>query len=257
MPPSGFRQRSTVCAFPVKVDAAIVTAIRNRARFKDFLRAAVAAGSLACIGYPTAGASSQAIHYVSLGDSYTSGEGAQPGEAWPAVLTAHLREAGKPVELANPARTGFTSADLIERELPLLDGRPVDFVTLLIGANDWVRGVEAAAFRKNLSTILDRVQQKLANPKRLIVLTIPDFGVTRAGARYAEGRDVTKGLAEFNEIIVAAARARGLAIVDLGPLSRAMADDPTLVAPDGLHPSAKEYAAWARQVLPTALSLLE
>src|SRR4051812_36905601 len=91
------------------------------------------------------------IHYISLGDSYTIGTGAKENEAWPVLLTKHLKENKVNIELtANPSRNGFTTVNLIDSELPIFDKLKPGFVTLLIGVNDWVRGASAAAFQKNL-----------------------------------------------------------------------------------------------------------
>lgn len=38
--------------------------------------------------------------------------------------------------------------------------------------------------------------------------------------------------------------------VDIFEVSKKMKDDPSLVADDGLHPSAKEYAVWESLILP-------
>src|SRR2546430_13215800 len=48
----------------------------------------------------------------------------------------------------------------------------------------------------------------------------------------------------------------GARYVDITPESRHAADDPTLVASDGLHPSAKMYAAWVELALPVALNAI-
>jgi len=72
------------------------------------------------------------IRYVALGDSYTIGEGAKRDESWPTLLTKHLNEKGVSVELvANPSRTGWTTQDLIDRELSVCEENKPDFVTLL------------------------------------------------------------------------------------------------------------------------------
>ena len=77
------------------------------------------------------------IRYVALGDSYTIGEGASLDESWPALLTRHLRNEGIDVDLvANPSVTGWTTQDLIERELPVFRKAKPNFATLLIGVND-------------------------------------------------------------------------------------------------------------------------
>lgn len=197
------------------------------------------------------------IRYVALGDSYTIGTGANENEAWPVLLTQDLKKKNIDVELiANPSRNGFSTENLIERELPVFDTSKADFVTLLIGVNDWVRGVDKNTFAKNLVSILDHVQKKLPAKKNIILITIPDFGVTPQGEIYSKGRDISKGIAEFNDVIKAEAKKRGLLCVDIYGVSKKMKDDLTLVASDGLHPSAKEYAAWEKLIFPAAHKLL-
>lgn len=194
--------------------------------------------------------------YVALGDSYTIGEGVPPGEAWPSVLTDHLRREGIGIELmANPSVTGWTASQLIEHELPVLEEARATFATVLIGVNDWVQGVEIDAFRANLQSIVDRVQSALPDPQTLILLTIPDFSVTPAGAQYSRGRDITAGIAAFNEVIAGVARERSLALVDLFPLSRQLTAS-EFVAEDGLHPSGAAYGRWEELIFPVALRVL-
>jgi lysophospholipase L1-like esterase len=198
------------------------------------------------------------INYVALGDSYTICEGAQASESWPVILAKHLNEAGISVDLAaNPSRTGWTTQDLIDNELSVFDAAKAGFVTLCIGVNDYVQGVDSATFHQNLAFILDHVQEKLQDKKRIVLITIPDYSVTPTGARYAFGRDVPRGISEFNGIILSEAKKRDLKTVDLFPISQGMKNDKTLIAHDGLHPSAKEYALWEGLILPVAKSVLK
>src|SRR5688572_32644865 len=141
------------------------------------------------------------VKYIALGDSYTIGTGADPSEAWPNLLTKHLNDAGIKTELVgNPSRNGFSTQNLIDTELPVFDKSGATFVTLLIGVNDWVREVSASTYQKNLIFILDYIQKKLPNKNNILLVTIPDFGVTPQGAYYANDRNVSKGLTEFNDI---------------------------------------------------------
>ena len=193
------------------------------------------------------------IRYVAIGDSYSIGEGARPNEAWPAVLTRHLRAEGLRIELvANPSRTGWTTQQAIERELPVLVNAGATFATLQIGVNDWVQGVDEKAFRNRFVLLVDRMLEVLGRKDRLLVVTIPDFGITPTGPRYARGRDISKGIFRFNEIISEEAAKRGLRVVDVFAVSKKMKDDPTLLAKDGLHPSAQEYAEWEKIIFPVA-----
>ncbi len=197
------------------------------------------------------------MRYISLGDSYTIGTGAKEEEAWPVLLTQHLNDKQIATALvANPARNGFSTQQVIDEELPVFDNSNADFVTVLIGVNDWVRGVDTKTYHTNLEFILNHVQSKLSNKKNIILITIPDFGVTPEGRNYGSGRDISKGVTEFNTIIKAEAKKRGLVCVDIFNLSKKMKDDLSLVADDGLHPSAKEYAAWEELILPQAIKLL-
>jgi lysophospholipase L1-like esterase len=131
------------------------------------------------------------------------------------------------------------------------------FASLLIGVNDWVQGVDETTFRNHVSYLLDEMLAVLPNKKRLLVVTIPDFGVTPTGPKYARGRNISEGLTRFNQIVIEEARKRGLTVVDIFPLSKKMGEDKSLVAKDGLHPSAKEYAEWEKVIFPAALELLK
>ena len=48
--------------------------------------------------------------------------------------------------VSNPARTGWTTQDAIERELPAFRAAEPDFATLMIGVNDWVQAVDRSDF---------------------------------------------------------------------------------------------------------------
>ena len=199
----------------------------------------------------------QRIRYVAIGDSYSIGEGASPNESWPALLTRHLNDKGLHVDLvANPSRTGWTTQQAIDRELSIfVDSKP-NFATLQIGVNDWVQGVDEETFRKRFVVLADRMLEVLPSKNRLLVVSIPDFGVTPTGPRYARGRNISEGLTRFNQIIVEESNKRGLRVVDVFPISKKMRDDPSLVAPDGLHPSAKEYAEWEKIIFSVGFELL-
>jgi lysophospholipase L1-like esterase len=217
-------------------------------------------GSLAIILTVTAQSENERerIRYAVIGDSYSIGEGASPNASWPAVLTQHLNAEALPIDLvANPSITGWTTKDAIDRELPIFTESKPSFASLQIGVNDWVQGVDEAIFRKRFTFLLDQMLSVLPDKKRLLVVTIPDFGLTPTGQRYARGRDISKGISRFNQIITEEAKNRGLTVVDVFPLSKKMASDKSLVAADGLHPSAKEYAEWEKIIFPSALELLK
>lgn len=198
------------------------------------------------------------FRYLPLGDSYTIGTGAGQKQDWPSLLTEHLNlsQVGCTL-LDNPARNAFSTQNLIDHELPLVKKLKPDFVTLLIGVNDWVRDVPKPTFARNLAYILDEIQNTLPDKQKIILLTIPDFGVTPTGKNYGRGKNISEGIAAFNSVIKEEASKRGLMLVDLFETSKKMGSDASLVARDGLHPSAKEYAIWEKLIFPQALKLLQ
>ena len=199
----------------------------------------------------------QQIKYIALGDSYTIGEGAKPEESWPNLLVNELSKLGLDIELvANPSVTGWTTQDLIDKELPVFDRTKSNFASVLIGVNDWVQEVPKAKFQENLIFIMDHIQNMFADQGKILMVNIPDFGVTPEGPKYSKGRDISAGLMEFNKVIEEQALKRNLPLADIFWLSKEMGNDPMLVASDGLHPSAIEYRRWEPVIREKALTIL-
>lgn len=199
------------------------------------------------------------IRYVALGDSYSNGEGASPHDAWPVLLTNHLKRAGYDIDLvANPSVSGWTTQNLIDEELPIFIAARPTFATLLIGANDIAGGgADPEAFRSNLVKILDTMQANMNDKKKIILVTIPDFSATEEGHMYLSGQDGIKMIIEFNNIIQEEATLRGLSVIDIFDLTKAMGKDSSLVTADGLHPSAKELKLWEEKIFPVAEKVLK
>lgn len=194
------------------------------------------------------------IRYAAIGDSYTICEGVPEDQRWPNLLTKHMNEKGIQTELVcNPSVMGYTTQQVIDEELPVFEKSNPNFATLLIGVNDWVQEVDSTRFRENFEYIVDFMLVRLPGPERMIIISIPDFGVTPEGPKYSRGRDISAGLAEFNAIIKEVADERGIAVVDVFLISKKMATDPSMVWDDGLHPSAKMYAEWEKMILPVAV----
>jgi acyl-CoA thioesterase-1 len=200
------------------------------------------------------------LRYVALGDSYTIGTATRsPDERWPDQLIARLVGSPSPsshLELvANLGVNGFTSRDLIEAELPQLDSLRPEFVTVLIGVNDVVQGVPVTTYRENVSVILDELLGRLA-ATRIVVVTTPDYTVTPRGADYGDPAGQADAIRRFNAAISELAAKRGVAVIDIRAISLEAANDPTLVADDGLHPSGVQYGHWVDRIAPIVTELL-
>jgi lysophospholipase L1-like esterase len=195
--------------------------------------------------------------YIALGDSYTIGEGVLPRERWPVQLVRRLRAEG--FEVDDPeiiATTGWTTDELwaaIDRASPRGDRA---LVSLLIGVNNQYRGRSANEYREEFKRLLDRaITMARREAHRVIVLSIPDWGVTP----FAAGRDrasIAYEIDEFNSVNRAEASTLGARYVDITGVSRALADDRSFTAGDGLHPSGRLYEQWVDLVLPVARRIL-
>lgn len=192
------------------------------------------------------------MRYVALGDSYTIGTSVPAADRWPNQLVARAPQ----LELvANLGVNGFTSADVIEVELPQVTALRPDLVTLLIGVNDVVQGVPQATYRRNVGLILDELVRQTASD-HILVVTTPDYTVTPAGADFGDPATQSAGIERNNAINTELAKARGIALVDIYDLSLLAAADRSYIAGDGLHPSGRQYGLWVDRILPVVSRML-
>lgn len=197
------------------------------------------------------------LRYIALGDSYTIGTGVQPTEAWPWQLVTALRSEG--YSLADPvitAQNGWTSADLLDciNHANLQPG--FDLLSLLIGVNDQYRNHPLTHYQEVFADLLDSAIHLCGdNPDKVIVLSIPDWGVTpfAAGHRKAE---ITAEIDAVNEANRLASQSVSCNYLDVTQLSRTHGGETSLLADDGLHPNGEFYKQWIALVLPVARKIL-
>jgi len=197
------------------------------------------------------------MRFLALGDSYTIGESVPESVRWPVQLVNLLRREGIGVaELQIVAQTGWTTAELSAGIDAAVPHGVFDLVSLLIGVNNQYRGLSQAEYRAEFEALLQRAIGFAGDdPGRVMVLSIPDWGVTP----FAAGRDraaIARDIDAFNEINRLASERVGAGYVDVTPVSRQAAGDATMVAEDGLHPSGGMYAQWAELALPVARRIL-
>jgi lysophospholipase L1-like esterase len=198
------------------------------------------------------------MRFLALGDSYTIGESVDDAERWPVQLAKRLRDEG--VSMEDPliiATTGWTTDELAAGIAQRNPQGPFDLVSLLIGVNNQYRGRDLHEYRQEFVSLLERaIALAGGQPQRVIVLSIPDWGVTPFAAN--RHRETVSGeINDFNVVNAEEAARLGARYVDITPISREAAADPDLLAGDGLHPSGKMYTAWTELVLPEALAAVE
>jgi lysophospholipase L1-like esterase len=197
------------------------------------------------------------FHYLALGDSYTIGESVPESDRWPDQLAHELAAEGINTDVTIIARTGWTVNELWQGIQVNPPEGTYDLVTLLIGVNDQYRGYPTAGYRDDFRFMLNiAIEYAGGNPDHVIVLSIPDWGVTP----FAAGRDtriIAEEIDQFNSINRQESEKAGVHYVDVTPISRQVTATSDLIAVDGLHPSGRMYSKWVALVLPIARDILK
>lgn len=187
--------------------------------------------------------------YLALGDSYTIGESVQESERWPNQLAEVLKGTSLEVETVTMiAKTGWTTAELLEGIEISKNTNQYDLVSLLIGVNNQYRGQSLERFETELIQLIKTALKYSKNGAQgVFLVSIPDWGVTP----FAKDRDVKKIALEiqaFNKVIQKQANEFKLPFIDITSISKEAKTDLSLLAPDELHPSGKMYNFWVQKI---------
>lgn len=197
--------------------------------------------------------------YLALGDSYTIGEGVQAADRWPVQLAHALRAQG--LALEDPqliATTGWTTDELAAGIAEAAPQGPFALVSLLIGVNNQYRGRPLDEYRVQFGQLLEQAIGFAGGAAgHVLVLSIPDWGVTPfATSQRRDAARIADEIDRFNAVAREACQARGVAFIDITPVSREHGADARMLVEDGLHPSAAMYAHWTARALPAARQAL-
>ena len=200
------------------------------------------------------GQTAKKYHWLALGDSYTIGEMLPLPDNFPNQVYSLMKN--ESVDFQSPriiARTGWTTDEL---EIGIVSANNTDplrstyeFVSLLIGVNNQYRGQSVDNYKSEFEELLKKAIAYAGNKaERVVVLSIPDWGVTP----FAKGRDkaqIAREIDEYNSANKKMAEQYNVHYLDITPWTREAANDNSLLASDGLHPSAKEYKRWAERIV--------
>lgn len=176
-----------------------------------------------------------------LGDSLSAGYGVTLESAWVSRLEARLRERGYPHRVINAGISGDTTRGGLSRLPTALDRHRPEVVVIALGGNDGLRGLSLQAMRDNLAEMVRLARDRGAKPV-LIGVRLP----SNYGPAYRDRfREVFRDLAEQLE-------------VPLVPKIMAdVAEDPTLMLDDGIHPNAAGHARILDNIWPVVEPLLD
>lgn len=196
--------------------------------------------------------------WLALGDSYTIGQSVGEGERFPAQAIAMLQADSLVFDTPQYiATTGWTTTNLLNAIALQNPQGPFEIVTLLIGVNDQYQRLDISTYDEQFTACLENAIALAGNRRnRVFVLSIPDYSVTPF-AQYNDTARIRWEIDAYNAINKAIAASYNITYIDITEGTRAMKQDATLIAWDGLHPSGKEYAKWAALLAPEIAKALK
>lgn len=185
-------------------------------------------------------ASAAPLRLLAYGDSLIHGYGLGPEDTFPAQLQRALTAAGREAAVINGGNSGDTTAAGLARVDWTLAEKP-DAVLLLLGANDFLRGIDPKETEANLTALMQRFQAE-----GLPVLLAGMLAPQNLGADYAAAFDaIYPRLAQSYDAELYPFFLDGVAL------------DPALNQPDGIHPNAAGVAVIVERILPAVERLLD
>jgi acyl-CoA thioesterase I len=196
----------------------------------------------------------EAFTYLALGDSYTIGESVSATQNFPFQLQDSLSKSLNDVGAYKIiAQTGWTTTNLltaIESQNPTND---YDLVTLLIGVNNQFQGKPFALYEQEFPQLVDKaIEFARGDKNRVIIVSIPDYAFTPFGKNTNYPQQISDEIDQYNAYAQEIAMQKGVAFQNITDITRQGLEDPSLVASDGLHPSAKAYKLFVDLLFPKA-----
>jgi len=217
---------------------------------------------------PGADDSGPPVVYVAVGASESVGVGADdpPRQAWTQVFSETALP--KRTQFVNLGIPGATVADAISRELPQALTLTPTIVTVWLNVNDLTSLVSPDQYEKQLDDLVHQLRRGgatrvlVANtppldrlPAYLACLPNPPTGsppcAINGVARLLlpNATVVNAAVAAYNDAVTRVVTKEGAVLVDLnavGMQARADGREPSLVGPDGFHPSTAGHAVVAK-----------
>lgn len=162
-----------------------------------------------------------------LGDSLSAGYQMPLDKAWPSLLAADLKKAGKSMTVVNASVSGDTSGNALGNLPKLLTQFKPSVVLIEIGANDGLRGFSPRLIEKNLLKILKLIKNHGAEALIMQINILPNYG-----KKYTE---------MFSQIYPSVAKQTQTPLIEFF-LPWIIANKPEWMMPDGLHPNAQAQA---------------
>jgi acyl-CoA thioesterase-1 len=189
-------------------------------------------------------------NYVAIGDAYTLGEGLEKKDRFPSQLADRFRNDSLSLSFElNFAKSGYIVKDLLSDVLPIIKELNPDFISITIGAYDWIIGKKEQQFGSDLEVLFRKLMLIKSKP-RIVLFTIPDISHTKDGLWYSLGRNPQEGIQKFNEILIEKAALYQIPVADIYQLSLNKNKERNYICWDEFHPSRLQYEKWVDLMYP-------
>lgn len=194
--------------------------------------------------------------FLALGDSYTIGQSVDEKDRWSVQLVDLLRNDFYFTKQDIIARTGWTTAELIDAINTRKVTEQYDMVSLLIGVNNQYRGQSLDEYRTEFRTLLNMSIGFARNqPKRVFVFSIPDWGMSPFG-KNMNSKQIGQEIDDFNKVAKTECQKLSIVFIDITDISRKNTDL-DYFASDQLHYSGKMHLLWAKEAISTSKNILK
>lgn len=175
-----------------------------------------------------------------FGDSLVAGHGLKRDEALPAQLEARLTKEGLPVKVYNAGVSGDTTTSALNRLDYSLNANKPDYVIIVLGGNDMLRGIDPVITRENLRRMLENLKSREI-PVMLGGMRALGTGSKQIDIAYLS---MYQTLAKQYDAVLYPFILEGVAL------------KPDLNQQDGVHPTAKGVGIIVDNILPSVAELL-
>lgn len=202
------------------------------------------------------------INYLALGDSYTIGQSVCETCRYPEQLKASLKAIYPQTNFSLKviAQTGWTTSDLISAINSVNPDSNYDLVSLLIGVNNQYQGRDFSIYEKEFPELVNKaITLAKGDKKNVIVLSIPDYAYTPFGTIQMQGQGarISNEINQYNILAENYCTINGIVFISITDITRNGLIKPSLVANDGLHPSAEAYTLFTERILPKVKAALQ
>ena len=189
----------------------------------------------------------EGLRLLVVGDFYSKSPELPYRQSWPGLLHSLLIADGVDTELDILAKPGWTSAQALSSLNSDNFNQPYDWVIVMVGVHHQQQDRSINSYRRDMKKLLRRAA-KLAGgePKRVLVMSIPDWSATRDGKNHSV--DISPEIDRYNSVLRIVSMETLSTFLDIGSSVELARNDFSATTVHPRHFSRKLYMLWAKHL---------